>query len=116
MSARPDTTVTLRALSGAPLADDAVRRVVIATAEAIAERTGVPLLACDAADDALTVRLEASRLAAIGFAAELRRLTDAWSERKRGERIWGEPGTGDDDGPWLRPEDLGPWGEVERDS
>ncbi len=107
-----ETTITLRALSGEPLADESVRRTVVATARAIAERTGVPLLACDAEDDRLTVRLEASRLAAIGFAAELRRLTDAWSEGRRGERIWGEPGGEGEDGPWLRSEDLGPWGEM----
>ena len=48
-------TVTLRALEGEPLADEAVSRTVVATAHAIAERTGVVVLAVDAQPDRVTV-------------------------------------------------------------
>ena len=48
---------------------------------------------------AVTATLEAPRLAAIGFAAELRRVTSEWHRRRSGARtLWGEPAT-DDPGP-----------------
>jgi hypothetical protein len=93
------STVRLRALSGAPLADDAVRTTVVATAHAIAERTGVALLAIEAAADSVTVTLGTDKLAAMGFLAELRRLTNTWFARKRsGESLWGEVPRDEGDG------------------
>lgn len=92
MSAAPTTTVTLRALEGAPLADEAVRGMVVATAHAIAERQGVRVRRVTPADDRIEVTLDVGRLEAIAFAAELRRLTTAWYRSKYGERtLWGEP-------------------------
>ncbi|MDX2116321.1 MAG: hypothetical protein SFZ24_11980 [Planctomycetota bacterium] len=103
MSAR--SSITLRALEGRPLLDPAARDMVIAMAHAIAERNGVGLSGLATSDDSITVELEGTRLMALGFAAELRRLTDAWYSRKFGETsLWGEPRTGDaaEDGwqPW----------------
>lgn len=87
------SSITLRALSGRPLLDPVVRDMVIATAHSIAERNGVTLAAIHTSDDALTATLEASRLVALGFAAELRRVTSMWYTKKYSEpTLWGEPG------------------------
>lgn len=72
----------LRALTGRPLADGKVRSMVLATASAIAERTGVDVSSIEADDSSVTVTLNASRLVGLGFLAELRRLTNAWFEGK----------------------------------
>src|SRR5215210_6382075 len=74
----PPSTVMLRALRGTPLLDAGTRDIVVATARAIAERNGVELRAVDAAPDRVVMTLALPRLAAIGFAAELRRLTTNW--------------------------------------
>lgn len=89
----PRSTITLRALPGAtislPLVDPDISRMVRATAEAIAERTGVRLISLVSDDESVTAMLEGSQLVAVGFAAELRRVTDAWHERKFGMPLWG---------------------------
>ena len=82
-------TVSLRATIGAPLDDEDIRRMVVATAQAIAERTGVPILELTTEGDRITVTLHTSRLGAVGFAAELRRLTQTWYARKFGGELWG---------------------------
>lgn len=85
------STVTLRALAGTPLKDEKVRRIVLATARAIAERHNVELVALEAHDDRVTATLATHRLAAIGFIAELRRLTTAWHQADHpGEHLWGQ--------------------------
>jgi len=93
------STVTLRALEGEPLAEPSVRAMVEATAHAIAERNGVPLLDLETTSTSVRLTVGAGRLAAIGFAAELRRITTAWRRHKTGlEHLWGDPGAdGDDD-------------------
>ena len=84
--------VTLRALTGAPLEDPDIERMVTATAHAIAERQGVEVLALETAADHITVELAADRVVAVGFAAELRRVTTAWYTAKYGTlTLWGEP-------------------------
>jgi len=91
--------VTLRAKSGTPLADESIARVVEATAHAIAERTGVTIVTVQIEPDSITTTLRAPTIVAIGFAAELRRLTEAWYARKHGSSLWGDqrtPGTGID--------------------
>ena len=91
MTAREATTVTLRALAGrAPLDDERIRGLVIAAAHAIAERHGVRVIAIETEPTALIATLATGRLPAIGFAAELRRTTNAWHEGKFGETLWGE--------------------------
>ena len=90
--------VTLRALEGEPLADADLRSMIVATAHALAERHGVKVVEIETGHDHLTAHLCLSRLGAIGFAAELRRLTTAWYTKKYGERtLWGEPTRPDDD-------------------
>ncbi|MFO0828253.1 MAG: hypothetical protein U0572_08895 [Phycisphaerales bacterium] len=92
------SSVTLRALrdavpgstSESPLANAGVRGIVRATAEAIAERVGVKLVALDDDDDSVTATLEAPQVVALGFAAELRRLTEQWHRAKYGRGLWGE--------------------------
>lgn len=92
MSPHDAAAVTLRALEGEPLADPVVERTVVATAHAIAERTGVVVLAVETDPDRVTVTLAADRIAAIGFAAELRRVTTSWWTKRTGATtLWGEP-------------------------
>ncbi len=92
MSDAPICEITLRALEGQPLADARVRDMVEATAHAIAERQGVKVLGLHTAPDRITVRLNVGRIEAIGFAAELRRLTTRWYTQKYGvDTLWGEP-------------------------
>ena len=116
----PDTCrMKLTAREGTPLADDAVARTVIATAHAIAERTGVPLLEIVHDERSVTVRLAADKLAGLGFLAELRRLTNNWFAARGGTlagtpeetkpELWGDPPKrdGDDDpDPWSTPFDA----------
>ena len=90
------TSLRLRAITGYPLADDRVRGTVIATANAIAERTGVAIGSVLADGDSVLVEIEGDQLAAVGFLAELRRLTNAWYEGKFGESLWGEPPSGEE--------------------
>src|SRR5262245_25871373 len=75
MTSQSGTVITLRALAGQPLADPHIREMVAATAHAIAERQGVKVIDLRTADDHVTAKLSAGRIEAIGFAAELRRLT-----------------------------------------
>jgi hypothetical protein len=97
VSGAPASAVTLRALQGHPLREAHIRDMVIASARAIAERHGVLMLDLLAEDDRITVTLGGGRIVAIGFAAELRRVTNAWYSRKyREATLWGEP---DHDGP-----------------
>lgn len=82
--------VRLRALQGTPLSDERVRGTVIAAAESLAERTGVKVLELRADDASITAVLDTDRIAAIGFAAELRRVTSTWyAARHAGEELWG---------------------------
>lgn len=84
------TTITLRSLDGRPLEDEQVREMVEATAAAIAERQGVPVLGIASDETSITVELQTGRIQAIGFAAELRRLTTNWYAHKFGtEHLWG---------------------------
>ncbi|HVZ93123.1 MAG TPA: hypothetical protein VG797_01290 [Phycisphaerales bacterium] len=94
----PLTTIRLRALEGAPLADPVVRETVIAAAHALAERNNVAVRAITAHDDHITATLELDRLASIGFAAELRRITNKWYAAKFKEpNLWGEHHPTDND-------------------
>jgi hypothetical protein len=101
VSAGDRSAITLRALTGTPLADPDLARMIVATAQAIAERHGVRLLQLDTAPDRVTAELGAGRVAAVGFAAELRRVTEAWYRGKHHKTLWGEPPAddGDDAGP-----------------
>lgn len=84
------TRVTLTARTGdpAPLADTRVRDTVLATARAIAERTGIDLLELEADDRSITAIIAAGRIPAMGFMSELRRLSNAWHHGKAGTNLW----------------------------
>jgi hypothetical protein len=72
--------------------------MVEATARAIAERQGVRILHLTTDDECITVTLAADRIVAIGFAAELRRVTESWYTRKYDQRtLWGEAAAHDRD-------------------
>jgi len=83
--------VVLRALAGEPLRDEKVRSMVVAAARALAEREGVELVAVDADPDRVTLLLRTDRIVALGFAAELRRGTDAWYRGRHNATLWGDP-------------------------
>lgn len=75
-----------------------VKQTVLATARAIAERIGIAILSIHTTEIQITVSLTADRVAAIGFAAELRRLTNMWYEAKfRDGPLWGTPPPGSPD-------------------
>ncbi len=95
------TTITLRPRSPHALADPRVRAIVRSTAVAIAERTGVSLETIRVEPSGVVAALEAPRLAGIGFAAELRRLTERWyHDRTGGGTLWGHPDPSPPDDPF----------------
>ncbi|MCA9291145.1 MAG: hypothetical protein KDA25_08450 [Phycisphaerales bacterium] len=103
MTGPPQSTITLRALEGQPLVHDGIRSMVEATAHAIAERQGVRVVALRTEPDRITVTLAAGRIEAIGFAAELRRLTSSWYAHKFGvDSLWGDPPRDVDDADWWK--------------
>lgn len=92
MSGDEMCAVTLRALEGQPLEHERTREMVVATAHAIAERQGLKVIDIQTQPDRITIAINAGRFPALGFAAELRRLTTRWYTQKYGERtLWGEP-------------------------
>ncbi len=94
MTITPTTRVTLRALEGTPLQHENIRTMVIATAEALAERQGLHIISVEADESSISTTVAAERIVAIGFAAELRRLTTSWYRHKFGvDTLWGEPHT-----------------------
>ncbi|MCH2144601.1 MAG: hypothetical protein MK082_05575 [Phycisphaerales bacterium] len=83
--------VSLRAAVGEPLAEEATRNIVTATAEAIGERTGVTVRVLEASFDLVELEVDGTNLEATALAAELRRLTDKWHHDRHGRSLWGEP-------------------------
>ena len=99
MSAETTSAITLKALEGEPLRHERIREMVVATAHAIAERQGIEVLAIGTTSSSITAHLVTGRIEALGFAAELRRLTTSWYRHKYGEvSLWGEaePEEGDE--------------------
>jgi hypothetical protein len=89
------STAMLTAVRGEPLADVAVRAVVVSAAGALAERTGVKVVRIEATASGVQVVVEGPEVVAVGFVAELRRVTNAWWAGRRGkgvagESLWGE--------------------------
>lgn len=88
------------------LSDPTVHDTVVASAEAIAERTGVKLVSLEVDAGGVTAIVEGERIIAVGLAAELRRLTGAWYARHHpGRRLWVDPQPeegpgGDPDSDW----------------
>lgn len=82
--------IRLRAAVGEPLTDDGVRDIVASTARAIGERTGVRVEVAETDPDSIELEVEASNLEATALAAELRRITDQWHDRRYGRPLWSE--------------------------
>ncbi|MEM7227309.1 MAG: hypothetical protein AAF432_00695 [Planctomycetota bacterium] len=98
MTTTMSTRITLRALDGDPLEVEHVHDMVVATAKAIAERHGIDVLSVNSSTNHITVHLRTGRIESLGFAAELRRLTNSWYEEKYGiESLWGDAPQDDDD-------------------
>lgn len=85
------STARLTSRAGPMLRDSKIRGTVESTAHAIAERIGVPILSLHSTDDSIQVVLGCDEVAALGFAAELRRLTESWHQSKFHDTLWGEP-------------------------
>lgn len=84
------STATLHALEGSPLTETRVRASVVAAAQSLAERTGVRIVRLDINDRGVQVVLEGEEIVAVGFAAELRRVTNAWwAAHHPGNSLWG---------------------------
>lgn len=66
------------------------REMVIASGRAIAERTGVSLVEIDVQAGRVVARLVAHRLAAIGFASELRRAVNRWAMGRFGRGVFAD--------------------------
>jgi|GEM_PF-674018 len=92
----------------APLREPRVRATVIAAARALAERTGVTVLDLRAADHGIELLLDGEEAVAVGFAAELRRITNAWHHARTGRPLWPiKPADADD--PDLEPDHDNPY-------
>ncbi|MBX3355552.1 MAG: HAD-IIIA family hydrolase [Phycisphaeraceae bacterium] len=87
---RPRSTVRLRAKSDHALIDPTLRESVLSAARALAERTGVEVAHLAATPAGLEATLVGEEVIAVGFAAELRRTTEAWFRARTGETLWGE--------------------------
>lgn len=108
------TSIARLTSNTAPLADKRLRETTTAVATSIAERFGVKIVNIRTSDSVIEVELQASKLAAIGFAAELRRVTNRWAETKNLPHLWPDPPPesppedfpfdGSYDG-WLKPSD-----------
>lgn len=90
------TVVRLRAEDSALL--DQAAEIVLSSGRAIAERTGVRVVSIAVRAGRVEAVLEAHRLAAMGFAGELRRAVNRWAAGRFGRGIFAEdPGKRDDD-------------------
>ena len=86
------TTITLHTADGQALSHERVRETVMAAAASLAERFKIEMTELDADDEALTVTLIADEVTSVGFAAELRRNTNAWYEGKYNNGpLWRSP-------------------------
>jgi hypothetical protein len=83
-------TITLHA-QGSPLADERTRETVLSAAHGLAERFGIEVVSAEVAPGSLSMTLGADEATAVGFAAELRRTTNAWHQGKHGEPMWVTP-------------------------
>ncbi|MFT5423845.1 MAG: D-glycero-D-manno-heptose 1,7-bisphosphate phosphatase [Phycisphaerales bacterium] len=91
----PASRITLRAHCTEdrprPLGDERTQGTVLAAARGLAERTGITMLEVETADTYLVATLAIGRIPAMGFAAELRKITNDWHKRRHGEPLWLEP-------------------------
>ena len=86
------STLVLTALNGEPLADHDIRGSVVAAAQSLAERSGVRIVHLTTTDTAISITIEGSTVEAVGFAGELRTITNTWFEHKfRDGPLWGTP-------------------------
>ncbi|MFZ4574901.1 MAG: hypothetical protein ACOYN0_10925 [Phycisphaerales bacterium] len=84
------TTLRLRALSGSPLDEPAVREQVVASFRSLAAAAGVRVLAVETTGALLVVTIEAEAMTALGILTDLRRQTNVWfEERYKDGPLWG---------------------------
>lgn len=90
-------TFRLTPTEGLSIDEPAALRTIQAAALAIAERTGIKLIAIEVTPAGVTGELDGDELLAVAFAAELRRTTESWyAARHPGESLWGH---GEGEGP-----------------
>ena len=91
MSPSPGHAVRLVFRDEIDLADERLRRTIVAAAEGIAERTGVVLTRAEIESHALDLTVDGPPILALGLAAELRRHTDRWHRDRTGHHLWITP-------------------------
>ncbi len=84
----PTTIVRLRAENAALL--DEAAETVLSSGRAIAERTGVRVVRMEVRGGQVEAVLETHKLAAVGFAGELRRAVNRWAAARFGRGIFAE--------------------------
>ncbi len=84
------STVTLTAINPheSPLSDQRVRATVESCAHAIAERTGVKLLALNTTDTSISATIAIHQLGALAFMAQLRNDTNRWHQAQADQLLW----------------------------
>lgn len=87
---RPRCAVRLSAKGAGALADPSLRERVLTVARSIAERTGVEVVHLAADPTGVVATLVGDDLVAVGFAAELRRVTEQWYRARTGASLWGD--------------------------
>jgi len=86
--ARSTATLRVDPARESPLRDASIRETIMASARALAERIGVRIERIEVDERGLRAVLDAGRLVALGFAAELRRSTEVWHAHKHGGTLW----------------------------
>ncbi len=82
--------ITLQALVGNPLDDDKIRKMVIATAHAIAERQGIKIIRITTTPNQITIQASGAEIIALGLVTELRQLTNNWYQHQyHAQNLWG---------------------------
>ena len=88
---REVSSASLHAAPGSPLDDPRTRETVLAAVRAIAERTGVTVVAVDVIGEQLEVQVEGPEILVVGLLAELRRSTDHWHRQRHQGGLWISP-------------------------
>lgn len=85
---RARSSASLRAAHPGLLNAERTRESVLSSGRALAERSGVRLLRLAIEDGRLDAEVDGPEIVALGFIAELRRITNRWHRARTGEALW----------------------------
>lgn len=88
---RARSSASLRSLDPTLLDVDRTRESVLSAASALGERSGVRLLRLAIDRGRLEAEVDGPEIVALGFVAELRRITNRWHVARKGTALWGGP-------------------------